>query len=94
MCIRDSKKRRVLATELLLVNAPARRHIRENEFHQLINVIQTGRRQGMHSMDDSLFELYESGEITYDAAVNNSHDSAEMRKRIHRDSSSAEEQGG
>jgi len=88
------KKRRVLATELLLVNAPARRHIRENEFHQLISVIQIGRRQGMHSMDDSLFELYESGEITYDAAVNNSHDSAEMRKRIHRDSSSAEEQGG
>ena len=80
------KKRRVLATELLLVGAPARRHIRESEFHQLINVIQTGRRQGMHSMDDSLFDLYESGEITYEAAINNANDPTGMRKRVHEDS--------
>jgi twitching motility protein PilT len=77
------KKKRVLSTELLLMNAPARRHIRQNEFHQLINVIQTGRRKGMHSMDDSLIELYEAGEITYEAAITNSHDATEMRKRIH-----------
>lgn len=80
------KKRRVLATELLLIGAPARRHIRESEFHQLINVIQTGRRQGMHSMDDSLFDLYESGDITYEAAINNANDPTGMRKRVHEDS--------
>jgi twitching motility protein PilT len=77
------KKSRVLATELLIVNAPARRHIRENEFHQLVNVIQIGRRQGMHSMDDSLLDLYGAGEITHEAAINNSNAPSDMRKRIH-----------
>lgn len=77
------KKRRVLATELLLVNAPTRKHIRDHEFHQLINVIQTGRRKGMHSMNDCLLEMYQTGEITYEAAINNSSDPAEMRKQIH-----------
>lgn len=85
------KKRRALATELLLVNAPARRHIRGNEFHQLINVIQTGRSKGMHSMNDSLLDLYQAGEITYESAINNSSDPTEMRKRIHEDGMSQEQ---
>jgi twitching motility protein PilT len=80
------KKRRVLATELLLTNASARRHIRENEFHQLINVIQMGQRKGMHSMDDSLFDLYQSGEITYEAAITNSNDAGQMKQRLHEES--------
>jgi twitching motility protein PilT len=79
------KKRRIIATELLIVNNTARRHIREKELHLLVNVIQMGRRAGMHLMEDSLLELYEAGEITYDTAINYSHDPAEMRKKIHRE---------
>jgi twitching motility protein PilT len=77
------KKQRVLATELLVMNGPARKHIRDHQLHQLMSVIQTGRRKGMHSMDDSLTELYESGEISYDVAICNSHDPASLRARIH-----------
>jgi twitching motility protein PilT len=76
------KKSRVLATELLVVEAPAQRHIREKEFHQLVSVIQTGRKKGMHSMDDSLYDLYQSGEITYEAAINHSTHPTHMRQRI------------
>jgi Tfp pilus assembly ATPase PilU len=36
-------------------------------------------------MDDSLLELYESGEITYDVAICNSHDPAALRSRIHKE---------
>jgi Tfp pilus assembly ATPase PilU len=43
-------------------------------------------------MDDSLMELYEAGEITYDTAVNYSHDPGEMRKKIHQQTASSEEQ--
>jgi Tfp pilus assembly ATPase PilU len=39
----------------------------------------------MHHTGDSLLELYEAGEITYDTAVNYSHDPGEMRKKIHQD---------
>ncbi len=77
------KKRRFLATELLIVNAAARKHIRDHQLHMLVNVIQMGRKQGMHLMDDSLLEMYEAGEITYDAAINYSNDPVDMRKRIH-----------
>lgn len=78
------KKERLLATELLLVNTPAKTHIREHQFHQLINVIQTGRKQGMHSMDDSLFKMYEAGKITYDSVMNNANDPVNMRAQIHK----------
>jgi twitching motility protein PilT len=77
-----NKKRRVLATEFLLVDAPTQRHIREQEFHQIISVIQTGRKKGMHLMDDSLYELYQGGEITYESAINNSFNPKSMRERI------------
>lgn len=78
------RKRRVLATELLIVDAPARKHIRDRQLHLLVNVIQLGRKKGMHLMDDSLLELYEAGEITYETTLNYAHDAAEMRKRIHK----------
>lgn len=78
------KKRRVLATELLLVNPPARKHIRDRQLHLLVNVIQMGHKEGMHLMDDSLLMLYEAGRITYDTALNYSHDVAQMRNRIHK----------
>lgn len=84
------KKNRVLATELLVVEAPAQRHIREKEFHQLVSVIQTGRKKGMHSMDDSLYDLYQSGEITYEAAINHSTHPTHMRGRILNESEGAQ----
>jgi len=77
------KTRRVLATELLVVDHAARKHIRDRQLHLLVNVIQMGRKKGMYLMDDSLLDLYEAGEITCEAAVNCSHDPIEMRKRIH-----------
>jgi len=77
------KKNRFLATELLIVNAATRKHIRDHQIHQIVNVIQMGHKQGMHSIDDSLFELYEAGEITYDTAINHSRDHQALRDRIH-----------
>lgn len=82
------KKKRVLVTELLVANAAARKHIRDRQLHMLVNVIQMGRKQGMHGMDDSLYELYEAGEISYDTAINYSRDPAAFRDRIHQESSS------
>jgi twitching motility protein PilT len=77
-----NKKQRVLATEFLLVDAPTQHHIREHEFHQIISVIQTGRKKGMHLMDDSLYDLYQAGEITYESAINNSFNPRAMRERV------------
>ena len=78
-------KDRTLATELLVMNSPARKHIRDRQLHLLINIIQTGRRQGMHTMDDSLVDLYQAGDITYDTALSNSYDPKGLRERLHRE---------
>ena len=78
------KKDRCLAVELLLMTAAARKHIRDQQLHLLVNVIQTGRRQGMMGMDDSLLELYQAGQITYDAALSNAHDPITLRDHMHK----------
>jgi twitching motility protein PilT len=81
---RADKKGQALATELMLVNAAVRNHIREKEFHLLVNVLQTGRRQGLHTMDDSVLELYQQGEITYETAITNAWDPMAMKEKMHR----------
>jgi twitching motility protein PilT len=63
------RTRRVLACELLVANAAIRNLIRENQAHQLENIIQTGRKEGMVLMDNSLYDLYCKCLITYDTAV-------------------------
>jgi twitching motility protein PilT len=78
------KKSRLLVNELLIINAAARNHIREHEFHLLVNVIQTGGRKGMHTMDDSLLELYDQGLIGYDTIINTSQDPIGMKDKIHK----------
>ncbi len=79
------KNERKLATELLLMTPAARKHIRDHEVHFLMSVIQTGGRQGMHTMDDSLAVLYQAGDITYDTAICNSYDPIGLRNRIHKE---------
>ena len=82
---RANKKGLVLASELLMTNSAAKNHIREREFHLLINVVQTGGRQGLYTMDDSIYNLYQAGEITYDTALNNATDASGMANRIHKE---------
>jgi twitching motility protein PilT len=85
------KKNRKLATELIMTNAAMKKHIRERQLYQLTSVIQMGRKKGMHTMDDSLMEMYEAGEITYDVAISNSYDPASLRSRIHKEALPTEE---
>ncbi|MBP8303894.1 MAG: PilT/PilU family type 4a pilus ATPase [Phycisphaerae bacterium] len=85
-----NKRDRRLAVELLLMNPAARKHIREHQVHLLINVIQTGRKQGMLGMDDSLLELYEAGEISYDSVLMHAYDPVALRDRMHRDPGAAQ----
>ncbi|MFH0956134.1 MAG: ATPase, T2SS/T4P/T4SS family [Candidatus Falkowbacteria bacterium] len=53
----------VLANEILLNNAAAKSLIREGKIYQLESVMQTSRKEGMISMDKSLNNLIESGEV-------------------------------
>jgi twitching motility protein PilT len=63
------RTRRVLAYELLVANGAVRNLIRENQLHQLENIIQTGRKEGMVLMDNCLHDLYCKCLISYDTAI-------------------------
>jgi twitching motility protein PilT len=63
------RNRRVLAYELLLATGAVRTIIRENQLHQLDNVIQMSRKDGMVLMDNCLRELYARCLITYEVAA-------------------------
>ncbi len=63
------RSRRVLAYELLVANGAVRNMIRENQFHQFENIIQTGRKDGMVLMDNCLYDLYCKCLISYDTAT-------------------------
>jgi twitching motility protein PilT len=63
---------RVLAYEVLNVDNAIRNLIREAAVQQIYSVIQTGRDKGMVTMNDTLAELYYSGVIEEDVALQKS----------------------
>jgi len=73
---------RVLALETL-TNTPAVANvIREAKTFMLPGIIQTGKKQGMQLMDDSLAELQERGLISADEAYERSEQKQQMRARL------------
>jgi twitching motility protein PilT len=70
---KKSGKGRVLAVELLVPNPAIRNLIREDKIHQIYSMMQTGQAKfGMQTMNQSLFELYGKGHLSYEDAVGRS----------------------
>ena len=66
---RIDREGRVLVTEVMVATSAVRNQIRERKTSQLRSTIETGRAEGMHSMDRSLRDLYQQGIITYESAM-------------------------
>lgn len=66
---------RAMATEILVANTPVRACIRDRRFEQLIGLIEIGARDGMHTIDDSLAELFLAGKISKSTAISHARDS-------------------
>jgi twitching motility protein PilT len=71
---------RIAAFEVMVANAAIRNLIREGKSYQLTSQIQTGRKQGMQTMDDSLLKLYDQKKIFAEDAVRFAFDQAAMSK--------------
>ncbi len=70
---KKSGKGRVLSIELLVPNPAIRNLIREDKIHQIYSMMQTGQAKfGMQTMNQSLFDLYTKGHISYEEAVGRS----------------------
>ncbi|MGM0472476.1 MAG: type IV pilus twitching motility protein PilT [Bacillota bacterium] len=73
---------RVAATELLVANSAVRNLIREGKNHQLESIMQTGKEEGMHTMDYSLRDLYSQRKISRQAALESAGDKQTLQKLI------------
>lgn len=54
---------RAAALEVMLVNNAVSSQIREGKTHQIVNAMQTGGKQGMRLLNDSLVELVQDGTV-------------------------------
>ena len=73
---------RICAAEILIANPAVRNVIREGKSHQLDQIIQTSAKEGMQSMDRTLVELVQSGQITYEEAKNYAVDLEDLNRMM------------
>ncbi|MCX7805760.1 MAG: PilT/PilU family type 4a pilus ATPase, partial [Planctomycetota bacterium] len=71
---------RCLAAEIMIPTDAIRANIRDDKIHQVYSAIQTGGKLGMKTMNQSLYELYRAGKITYETALAFSHDQEDLKK--------------
>ncbi|MEC4685446.1 MAG: type IV pilus twitching motility protein PilT [Nitrospirota bacterium] len=67
---RKDGRGRALAVEILVPTPAIRNLIREDKVHQVYSMMQTGQAKfGMQTMNQSLYELYVKGHISYEDAL-------------------------
>ncbi|MCA9184605.1 MAG: type IV pilus twitching motility protein PilT [Pirellulaceae bacterium] len=73
---------RVAAYEMLVVTPGIANLIRENKTFRITSAIQTGAKQGMVLLDDSLFNLWREEKVTVEDALAKAHNPEDLAKRI------------
>ena len=73
LCKTRDGKGRAVATEVLVVTPAVRNLIREGKTHQIYSAMQAGAKHGMHTMDQHLAQLVQSGKISYETGVEKCH---------------------
>ncbi|MEG0978908.1 MAG: type IV pilus twitching motility protein PilT [Oscillospiraceae bacterium] len=73
---------RVAAFEVMLANSAIRNLIREGKTYQIPSIMQTGKKFGMQTMDDALYDLYRTGQINRKEALLYSIDNESMEKKM------------
>ena len=79
---RKDGRGRIAAFEVLNATSAVRNLIRENKSYQIGSIIQTGAKQKMQTLDQSLARLYESGLISLDEAQSKAKDAAEFMRIV------------
>lgn len=82
---RATGRGRALAAEVMMPNSAIRSLIREDKCHQILSHIQTGAKVGMRTMNQSLYELYRTNQITWDDAMMYSTDVEDLKRTSQRD---------
>jgi len=69
---------RVAACEIMVCTPAIRACIRDDKVHQIYSIMQAGKKFGMQTMNDALYQLYVGGEVTLEEALQHSSDPNEL----------------
>ena len=81
---RASGTGRAVATELLVTTSAIANLIREGKTYQVRSALQAGRGLGMHTMDQHLAELVNTGQVSFGAAVEKAQDLEDFKRLVNR----------
>jgi twitching motility protein PilT len=73
---------RVMAAEILVVTPAIRALIRDDKVHQIYSSMQAGKKWGMQTLNDALYQLYMNREVTADECLRVSGDPTEFQRMI------------
>jgi twitching motility protein PilT len=75
-------KGRVMAAEILVVTPAIRALIRDDKIHQVYSMMQSGKKHGMQTLNDSLYALYTAREVSEEECLRVSGDPIEFLRMI------------
>ena len=78
----DNKKGRVLACEIMRVNTCISNMIKLGSIKQINSMIQTGREEGMRTMDQALLDLYSEGRISKYELIKRAQNVEQIEKQL------------
>jgi twitching motility protein PilT len=73
-------KGRAMAAEILVVTPAIRALIRDDKIHQIYSMMQSGKKYGMQTMNDALYQLYVNKTVALDDVLRASHDQSELMR--------------
>ncbi|GAA4266389.1 type IV pilus twitching motility protein PilT [Frondihabitans peucedani] len=81
---RASGRGRIVATEIMMMTPAVGNLIREGKTYQIASSMQAGRDLGMHTMDQDLADLVNTGKVTLKAAMDKVHDAEGFHRLVTR----------
>ena len=75
---------RALACEILVITPAMRALIRDDKVHQIYSLMQSGKKFGMQTLNDALYQLYVSREVTEEEVLRVSGDPNELLRMLGR----------
>ncbi len=73
---------RVMACEIMVATPAIRALIRDDKIHQIYSALQSGKKHGMQTMNDALYQLYTNREVAQEECERVSHDPKEFLRMI------------
>jgi twitching motility protein PilT len=73
---------RAMAAEIMVATPAIRALIRDEKVHQIYSAMQSGKKHGMQTMNDALYQLYMSREVAMEECVRVSSDPNEFLRMI------------